>query len=206
MFDISQMSDDEVRQRLCEVESILAEYQERSTKTRALTDEELIDLMLDELTYDHRTGVFRWKWSSKKPRGWNTRWAGKKAGCRNELGYITLTVRGTAYQAHVLAVLWMTRKRPPPGFVVDHVNGNRADNSWDSLRVCEKHENAANTKLKKNNTSGHRGVNLHHGKYQAKIKFRGQYIHGGTYTTLEEAVFAYNILQDAWHGDFARTT
>jgi len=42
--------------------------------------------------------------------------------------------------------------------VIDHLNRNKLDNRKSNLKVCSKSENAVNAKIRKDNTSGIKGV------------------------------------------------
>lgn len=46
---------------------------------------------------------------------------------------------------------------------IDHINGNRADNSWKNLRLASKTENGTNRGKSKNNTSGFKGIHIEKG-------------------------------------------
>lgn len=43
---------------------------------------------------------------------------------------------------------------------VDHIDGNRGNNSWDNLRECSKAENVYNRVVNKNSSSGIKGISF----------------------------------------------
>jgi hypothetical protein len=86
---------------------------------------------------------------------------------------------------------------PMPGFVVDHINGNRLDNRRNNLRVVSIANNSRNRNRSKRNKSGVTGVYLFRDtngkrteKWRACISVKGKYIGLGLYATIEEAVDA----------------
>jgi hypothetical protein len=82
--------------------------------------------------------------------------------------------------------------RPPEGFDVDHINGNKLDNRRTNLRVVTHQENCQNRPLpNKNNTSGHRGVSWHKRRQGWCATVRaGEKKFYGQFKTLDEAVEA----------------
>jgi hypothetical protein len=110
--------------------------------------------------YEKRTGQFTWLTGTHK---------GRKAGTLTTLGYIRIVLQGRMYQAHRLA--WALVEGTLPSTDVDHINGNRADNRWENLRVVSRRENALNrTRPNKNNLSGFLGVSKHRdGDWTAKL-------------------------------------
>ena len=97
------------------------------------------------------------------------------------------------------------------GESVDHVNGNPLDNRKENLRVCTMSQNLANQKLRKDSTSGFKGVSKNQSKtnpWRAYInrkdgKKTKQY-HLGLFKTPEEAARAYNEKAKELFGDFAK--
>jgi len=75
---------------------------------------------------------------------------------------------------------------------VDHINGNKLDNTIDNLRWCSQAENTRfnNHKLRNNNTSGFRGISFDKrcSKYQTEVNVAGKRIYVGKFDTLEMAI------------------
>jgi len=85
----------------------------------------------------------------------------------------------------------------PEGREIDHINGDRADNRLENLRLVTRQENMRNAKKSNANTSGCTGVtwNKRAGKWQAQTevtqpcgKRRGKYL--GVYPDWFDAVCA----------------
>lgn len=90
--------------------------------------------------------------------------------------------------------------------VVDHADGDRLNNRRSNLRVCSSAENAKNTRLGQNNTSGAKGVSLDvNGKWRARIWKDRKEIRIGTFDTIEESAAAYDKAASELHGEFAAT-
>ncbi|SKB62462.1 HNH endonuclease [Sphingopyxis flava] len=160
----------------------MSEIEKVAVSNNALSFEQADTL----LRYDPETGLFHWKVS----RGGTAR-AGALAGSDHGDGYWAIKVCGRMYKAHRLAHLLMTGKWPPSE--IDHKNRNRSDNRWSNLRPCSRSDNMFNQGLSSLNTSGYRGVSLHHGtgKWRAQIKHRGRKIHLGVFETPESAAAVY---------------
>src|SRR5262245_53364654 len=113
------------------------------------------------LHYDPQTGIFTWRWRATAMQRTNTWRAGKPAGCVRPDGYIKIVIDYRPYMAHRLAFLYMTGAWPVGE--PDHKNGIPADNRWRNLRPATKSQNNANSKLRSNSTSGHKGIYWHKG-------------------------------------------
>lgn len=93
---------------------------------------------------------------------------------------------------------------PPPGMVVDHINGDPWDNRRCNLRVCTHTENLRNRK-KHRGSSPYKGVTQQQGgRFIARISAERRGIHLGTFPTAEAAARAYDAAATVYHGEFAR--
>ena len=93
----------------------------------------------------------------------------------------------------------------PKGMDTDHINHNPLDNRKSNLRVCTHANNQKNLSLRKNNTSGVRGVRWHKQlqKWNARIYVNGKEISLGCYRDLKEATKARKDASLRYYGEFA---
>lgn len=79
------------------------------------------------------------------------------------------------------------------GFMVDHINRNILDNRRCNLRYVTRQQNVMNSSMRKDNTSGYKGIFWfkRNKKWQASIGFQKKSIHLGFFLTKEEAASAY---------------
>ena len=91
--------------------------------------------------------------------------------------------------------------------VVDHKDrDNTLLNTRENLRVTVS-QNQQNVGKYKNNTSGFKGVSFHKGtgKYQPRIRVKGELISLGVFSSPVEAALAYDAAAVQHHGEFAVT-
>lgn len=158
----------------------------------------MTDITADELRsrvkYDHESGKFHWL---------NT---GKEAGSlRKQAGYVTLNIDKRWFQAHRLAWLYVHGKWPDG--IIDHINGERADNRLCNLRDANLSQNTANSRLSKANTVGLKGVSFDKKKkkYRASIVKDGKQKFLGYFTDPKEAHQSYVAAANDNFGEFARS-
>lgn len=151
-----------------------------------------LDRLKEALHYDPETGVFTWLNCGKR-----TDLVGTQAGSVGSHGHLTIKVDGLRYAAHRLAFFYMSGHWPTA--LVDHKDGDPANNRWVNLRDASHSVNQQNqrTATSRNLWTTYLGVHFHKasGKYEANItvskdgKKRKVYL--GLHKTPEEAHAAY---------------
>lgn len=149
--------------------------------------------------YDPETGIFRRLVSAGgKP-------VGSIAGTpRTDDGYVIIWIDCQCYRAHRLAWLYMTGSWPPQ--FIDHANGIKGDNRFANLREANPMQNLRNSKLRRDNKVGLKGVYSVRKKWRARIVINGAHRCLGYFPTAEEAHAAYCRAADENFGEFARTS
>lgn len=163
--------------------------------SQILTHERLLKI----LRYEPETGCFYWLVCVYKPR-----LVGKKAGARRPDGYIQVAIDGVLHRAHRLAFFYMTGRWPAAD--IDHRDLVRSNNKWDNLREATSSQNKQNIGLKKNNTSGIKGVywNAAAGKWAVEIIKDKTKHRLGFFDCKEDAGTAYARKAAELFGEFAR--
>lgn len=91
----------------------------------------------------------------------------------------------------------------PPGFVVDHINGNGTDNRRANLRVCSRTENNRSFR-QPIGRSRYRGVVLlPHGSWMSQIKCDGRRHYLGSFADEQDAARAYDAAAVRLFGEMA---
>lgn len=128
---------------------------------------------------------------------------GKLAGHKHILGYLKVRVDGKIYMGHRL-IYKMFNKDFDGGFL-DHINNNTMDNRIENLRLASRAENNQNSVLRKDNSSGVKGVswNQRDKRWTVAIGINGKRKHFGNYKDLELAELVSWEVRDKFHGKFA---
>ena len=137
------------------------------------------------LEYNKTTGVFIWK----ARKGYKSTFVGKEAGSIRSTGYRYISINSKKYAAHRLAWFYMYNRWP--NGVLDHINRDKADNRIENLRESNQSLNNINKTLRKDNTTGFKGVYPSGNKYKAQARYLGTTYNLGTFDTAEEASSAY---------------
>lgn len=137
------------------------------------------------LAYNKETGLFTRKISvanNKAKKGSLCGFYDKK------IKYITIKIESKNYLAHRLAWLYVYGEFPCNQ--IDHINHNKIDNRICNLRDVTNSENQKNTKLPKNNKTGHIGVyfDKQKNKYRSQINSNGVRYNLGTFEKLNDAI------------------
>jgi hypothetical protein len=134
----------------------------------------------DSFHYDLISGVLTRKSTNRPCKGLDA------------YGYIQIGYLKKMYKAHRL--VWAIVHGEFPKGQIDHINGNRSDNSLNNLRDVTQQQNAQNkTKMNRLNKSGYVGVcwNKRISKWQAAISFNKKITYLGVFSSPEDAHFAY---------------
>ena len=146
------------------------------------------------LRYDPRTGLCIRLGGPK---------VGKPAGALCTGGYVQIRVFGVLILAHQIG--WFLTHGSLPDNDLDHRNRVRNDNRLSNLRPATRSENVGNSTLRKDNTSGFRGVSWHKTKesWWANICINKQIKRLGFYEDIRHAAAVYNYEASVHFGEFA---
>lgn len=137
--------------------------------------------------YNPKTGAFTWRERTSPA----SRIAiGAPAGWTNAEGYRLVMAFGQHYMLHTLIWFYMTGKWPEKQ--VDHKDRCKSNNRWSNLRLATNKQNQENMNLRKDNTSGCRGVwwRQEVGKWRAFIRHNGRLHHLGHFSKKADAIRA----------------
>lgn len=152
----------------------------------------IADRLRQLLSYDADTGIFVWIGGPRPNR------MGLVAGGPASSGYLRLMVDGQRYMQHRLAWLHMTGHWPVSE--IDHINGNKVDNSFGNLREATRMVNTQNIRsARKDSQSGLLGVSAHGKRWAACIEHSKIRRHIGTFSTPELASAAYLQAKREFH-------
>lgn len=156
--------------------------------------------MKEAVNYDKDSGRFVW---NKRPlshfksiraaNAWNARFAQKETGFIDSNGHLQIKINGKKYLAHRMAFLFIYNYIPEN---IDHINGDKKDNSILNLRECTKSQNAANTK----SIPVYRTKS---GKWRAQICKNYKIKHIGTFDTKTEAEEKYKMNHRELFGEYS---
>lgn len=158
-----------------------------------------IEKILETFHYDSEQGKLFWKIK----RSQNTK-IGDEAGWITSDGYRKVRFDQKEIRTHRI-IFFIEHGFVPD--VIDHINGNRLDNTITNLRACSKSQNGMNRGRQKNCSSGISGVcwNKAANKWQAYIKVNGRQIYLGVFLNKQEAAEAVSKARTELHKDFAFT-
>lgn len=155
--------------------------------------------LLEVLSYDPATGVFRWLVSTS-----NRIKIGAVAGQLIK-GARWINVDGTRFAAHRLA--WFYVKTVWPDGDIDHHDVNPDNNIFVNLREAFGGQNHCNCRVRKHCRSGVKGAHWHSQakRWTSRISLNKKHHYLGLFDTVEEAAAAYAEASARFHGEFGRT-
>jgi hypothetical protein len=160
------------------------------------------------LSYDPETGILLWKPRPriKRNNAFTTRCTGKAAGTMTPQGYLRIGIDGRYFLAHRL--IWKMVTGEEPADQIDHEDTNKTNNRWRNLRPAENGQNIQNSRLRRDNKSGVKGLfwDERHKAWRAVITTNGNNQRLGRFKSLQEATKVIERARLAQHGEFARMT
>lgn len=120
--------------------------------------------------------------------------------------YLTRSGYAASYTYNPGEHVYMHRVICPDGEYADHIDGNRLNNQRNNLRPCSMSQNLQNQKLRKDSSSGYKGVSWKKDKkkYKAYINFEGKQLHLGYFSDPIEASRVYDEYAIKLFKEFAR--
>lgn len=151
-----------------------------------------------QFSYDPNEGVVRWGVRRSGVK------FGDRAGRPAPDGHISIVLN----RRHILAhrVAWKMHYGVDPPSVIDHINGDPADNRIVNLRPATPAQNGANRSISTRNATGVKGVSFDRQtkKYRASIRVNGSLVALGRFSSLEDAAAARRKAELDYFGNFSR--
>lgn len=159
-----------------------------------------VEIINSIFSYDETTGELRWK---KVPKERVVRAkVGEIAGAIMVNGYRMVCINYQKYLAHRL--IWKMKTGTDAPFSIDHIDGDRLNNRFSNLRAATQSQNGMNSKMRKNNTSGVKGVYWGWNRWQAQISIARRCIPLGGFEKIEDAARAVEAARKKYHAEFGR--
>lgn len=124
---------------------------------------------------------------------------GNRAGWKNPNGYERVTVKGKNFYVHRIVYFLKTGKEPQ---FIDHIDGDKQNNSFSNLRSCTRCQNNQNTSSK----APHKNVtfNKKANKWQVRLRANYKDYYIGLFEDFELACLVAAEARSLFHGEFAR--
>lgn len=103
-------------------------------------------------------------------------------------GYVKVDYEGQMVWEHRL--IWYLANGYWPD-VIDHINGDKGDNTLSNLRDVSKGENNHARPVRKDSSTGVKGVFKNGSGYMARISKDGKSLYLGTFRSVDEAAMVY---------------
>lgn len=155
------------------------------------------------ILYDYNpiTGIFL----HKKKFGYKQ---GTIAGSPHKNGYLVLGIDRRSILAHRAAWAIVNGSLPDNGLDIDHIDGDKRNNSISNLRVASRSDNLKNSKGHKDSKSGVKGVSWckRRNKWQVRIFRNGENKWIGMFEDINKAKEEYEKVARVIDGEFYKIT
>jgi hypothetical protein len=170
-----------------------------------------IDYLRECFRYEPETGLLYWNerpashFRNRGARAAANRHTGNLAGVVQRDGHLRIKLDRQLYSVHRIVWKLSTAQEPPD--MLDHINGNGADNRMTNLRPATNAQNQHNRTAPPHSTLKIKGVvwRERDQRFQAQIRAFGKRVYLGYFKTENEARAAYCAAAEKLHGQFART-
>jgi hypothetical protein len=157
---------------------------------------------LNELfVYDPESGDLRWK---SIPKNFRRARVGDLVGTVSAKGYRVVGIDRGYYLVH--RIIWKMVTGQDPADLIDHEDTNRLNNRWRNLREATNGPNICNSRLRKDNSSGVKGIcwDRGHNAWRAYISAGHGQIKLGRFKDKRDAIAARMKAAEEMHGQFMR--
>ena len=137
-------------------------------------------------------------WKVKPKSGINI---GDEAGWLNTTGYLQVCYKRKKYSVH--KIVWeLFNGEVPIGFVINHIDVNPLNNKIENLRLGSMAQNQYNHSLRKDNTSGIKGVSFSKdkNKWRVQLKVNKKALNFGCHEDIEFAELVAHEARVKYHG------
>ena len=150
--------------------------------------------------FEYKEGNLYWKIKTNRSMK-----IGSKAGTLSSKGYIVVRFDNVDYKMH--RIIWVYHYNAiPNNLQIDHIDGNKANNIIENLRLATHSQNKANNKrAQRNSKSNILGVSWCKitNKWKAQIKKNNKSINLGCFVNQEDAVATRKAAELQYFGEFA---
>ncbi len=156
-----------------------------------------LECVRELFTYDQVTGILTARIARPKLR------AGDVVGTANSKGYLICRVDYKIYYVH--RIVWLYHYMTEPPNLIDHINGDKRDNSINNLREATTFQNRWNSEGRRTSRSGIKGAHWSSKKqkWRSVISRKGKATHLGQFDTKEGAANAYRTVSQVSDGVFS---
>ena len=158
---------------------------------------------IKEITQEYLNSLFEYKdgnlfWKISK----GNRKAGDLCGNFNSNGYSQIKLNSSIVKTHRVIFAMHNGFMPK---IVDHIDGNKANNKIENLREATSSQNNLNAKIRKDNKIGIKGISFckHHKKFRVSMNVYGKIKSLGYFKDLELADLVSNEARNKYHKEFA---
>lgn len=150
--------------------------------------------------FEYKDGILYWKTRHKNSRKAKD---DLEAGTVSTYGYKRVTHKQVKYYVHQLVFLLHHGFIPK---MIDHIDGDCNNNKIENLRESNKSKNACNSKIRKDNTSGCRGVTWQKksNKWLVQVIDNKKTKYLGLYKDFELACLVSNEARSFYHKEHAK--